>query len=67
MTTERANAQLEMITPEQFRDEYAPKVGVPKIRELFASESFPAVVLGSRRYTTRRAAEDWLAGLGKEN
>ncbi len=59
------NEQLKLISPKEFRDAYAPSVGLPTIRELFHRDDFPSVQMGSRLYTTPAAAKVWLESLGK--
>jgi hypothetical protein len=55
-----------MISPREFRDLYAPGVGVPTIRELFHREKFPSVKIGDRWYSTREASERYLTHLNQE-
>jgi hypothetical protein len=59
------NEQLKLISPREFRETYAPNVGIPTIRELFHREDFPSVKMGTRLYTTPAAARAWLESLGQ--
>jgi hypothetical protein len=59
-----SNKELELISPSIFRDEFAPHMGLPSVRELFAREDFPGMKLGNRYCTTRKAAKTWLSSMG---
>jgi hypothetical protein len=56
--------ELMLMTPEEFRDEYAPRISVKAARDLFHHPTFPLIKIGVRHYTTRKAASEWLGGLG---
>jgi len=53
-----------LIGPKQFKEIYAPDVGEQSIRELFKTEGFPSIKIGTRSYTTQVAAEEYLRSLG---
>jgi hypothetical protein len=55
----------QVITPKQFRDQFAPGLSLPAVRNLFNIEGFPAVKMGERYYTTPAAALAWLQTMGK--
>ena len=57
--------QLKLISPKEFRERFAPSVGLPTIRDLFNRADFPAVRMGTRLYTTPAAAAAWLESMGK--
>jgi len=57
--------QLKLISPKEFREQFAPSVGLPTIRDLFNRSDFPAVRMGTRLYTTPAAAAAWLESMGK--
>jgi len=57
--------QLKLISPKEFREQFAPSVGLPTIRDLFNRADFPAVRMGTRLYTTPAAAAAWLESMGK--
>jgi hypothetical protein len=59
------NNELQLISPEAFRDVFAPSMGVTSVRELFRREDFPAIKIGNRYFTTIKAAEIWLSSMGK--
>jgi hypothetical protein len=58
--------QLRLISPKEFRERYAPSVGLPTVRELFHRADFPSVQMGSRLYTTPAAAVKWLEAMGSQ-
>jgi hypothetical protein len=58
--------ELQLITPEVFKKEFAPVMGMASVRELFRREGFPSIKSGNRYFTTRRAARMWLSSMGKD-
>jgi len=54
-----------MISPKEYKELFAPKIGIAKIRELFKEEGFPAVQIGAYHYTTVAAAKEWLSNIGE--
>ena len=59
-----AQTDLQLLTPKEFRDEFAPSLSVESVRCLFRREGFPSIQLGKRYYTTRAAAVAWLSDMG---
>lgn len=55
-----------LIGPKEFKELYAPQLGVETIREIFKKDDFPSVLIGKRRLTTRAAAETWLESVGEK-
>ena len=56
-------AELKLISPEEFKEVYAQKIGIAAVRSLFKSDGFPAVRIGTRFYTTHGAAKRYLQSL----
>jgi hypothetical protein len=63
MGTDCKSEQLRLISPKEFKEQFAPTVGLPTVRELFRREDFPSVRMGARLYTTPAAATEWLRAM----
>lgn len=54
----------QMINPKQYKELFAPDIGIDKIRELFKDERFPAIKMGEYYYTTVAAAKEFSKNIG---
>lgn len=65
MTENGEYKNLQLMSPKEFKESFAPMLSVATCRELFYREDFPAVKIGQRLFTTPAAAKSYLEKLEK--